>query len=108
MTTVEKIKELCKEQRTTIAAIERECGFANGSIRKWDKSPTTYERLLKVANTLNTTVEYLRGETEQKKEPTPKKESGQGLPEGYDKLTPENKAIVDRLIVDLANTQSKH
>lgn len=33
--------------------------------------------------------------------------AGSGLPEGYVQLTPENRAIVDRLIADLAKTQSK-
>lgn len=32
--------------------------------------------------------------------------SGDGLPEGYAQLTPANRAIVDRLIADLAKSQS--
>lgn len=103
MTIVERIKELCKEQRTTIAALERECGFANGSIRKWDKSPTTYDRLLKVANALNTTVEYLRGETDIKKEPST--QMSEEFPAGYLDLNGENKAKALEYIKLLLNSQ---
>ncbi len=64
--------------------------------------------ILALAKYLEVESEILSIISEQKNTPTPKNESGQGLPAGYDKLTPENKAIVDRLIVDLANNQSKH
>ena len=59
---VEKIKALCKENKTSIAAIERELGFGNGSIRKWDDASPAYERISAVANFLGVTVSDLTGD----------------------------------------------
>ena len=63
-----------------------------------------------IAKALNVDEAWLMGYDVpmEKEEPAPENESGHRLPAGYDKLTPENRAIVDRLIADLANNQSKH
>ena len=53
---VDTIKRLCKEKKTTIAAIERACGFGNGSIRKWDSASPAYERIKAVADFLEVPV----------------------------------------------------
>lgn len=53
---VDKIKELCKRNNTSIAEIERECGFGNGSIRKWDDTSPTVARVKAVADFLNVSV----------------------------------------------------
>lgn len=45
---------------------------------------------------------------EQKEKPTPVSESGLAYPVNYDKLSSTNKAIVDRLIADLAKSQSEN
>lgn len=37
----ENIKRLCSESGTTIAAVERACGIANGTIGKWRDSTNT-------------------------------------------------------------------
>ena len=66
---VDTIKRLCKEKKTTIAAIERACGFGNGSIRKWDSASPAYERIKAVADFLEVPVSELTGE--QKEKPAP-------------------------------------
>lgn len=43
---------------------------------------------------------------EQKQNPASVSADGKLYPAGYDRLTPENRKIVDRLIADLANNQS--
>ena len=81
MTLVETIRYYCKQKKTSIAALERELDFGNGTIRKWDKSPTSYERLQAVASALGVTVSDLTGE----------KQKNSSAPEGAElkKLTPD-------------------
>lgn len=38
MDLVDKIRDLCWQNKTTIAQLERELGFSNGSIRNWGKT----------------------------------------------------------------------
>ena len=59
MSIVKKIKELAYEKDISIAALEREVGIANGAIYKWDKSSPTIDKLNKVAQYLNVSVDYL-------------------------------------------------
>ena len=63
---VDTIKRLCKEKKTTIAAIERACGFGNGSIRKWDSASPAYDRIKAVADFLEVPVSELTGEQKEK------------------------------------------
>lgn len=59
MSLVERIKQLAREKELTIKAIEQNAGFGNGTIRRWDNSPPSADKLLKIAYMLNTTCEYL-------------------------------------------------
>ena len=61
---VEIIRELCEKQEKTLFSLEKECGFGNGTINKWDKNSPSVSRALAVAKALNTTVSYLIGETD--------------------------------------------
>lgn len=111
MDAIDKINLLLIKYGMSGAELEREIGVSHSVYSQWNTKTTkpSNRSLAKVAKVFGIDVtEILPDEHSTKKEPTPKKESGQGLPEGYDKLTPENKAIVDRLIVDLANNQSRH
>ena len=76
---LDKIKALCKEKKTSISKLEKQLGFGNGVIGRWDKSVPSYERLAAVANALDVPVSYLTGETDDpsagiKKDPIPKDE----------------------------------
>lgn len=71
---VDTIKRLCKEKKTTIAAIERACGFGNGSIRKWDSASPAYERIKAVADFLGVSVSEIT--SEQKEKPALQMENG--------------------------------
>lgn len=66
---VKKIKKLCDEQDKTLFSLEKECGFGNGTINKWDKNSPSIARVMLVAKALNTTVSYLIGETDEKSPP---------------------------------------
>lgn len=86
---VNKIRELCKKNGTSIYKLEKQLGFGNGVIGRWDTSIPSYERLTAVATALGVPVTELTGETATaaKKEPAPLDE----LLPGYARLTEENK-----------------
>lgn len=69
---VERIKELCKEKGTNLSRLEAELGFANGTIKRWDKNVPASDRLLLVASYFDVTAEYLM--TGEEKQPAPKSE----------------------------------
>lgn len=59
----DKIKEVAKTKSLSIYRIERDLGFSNGSIRKWNNSTPSATSLKKVANYLNVTLDDLLEET---------------------------------------------
>jgi transcriptional regulator with XRE-family HTH domain len=56
---VERIKTLCEKQNTTIKALEREINISNGSIRNWDTSKPSVERVRQVAEKFNVSIDWL-------------------------------------------------
>lgn len=63
---VDKIRELCKKNGTSIFKLEKQLGFGNGVIGRWDKAVPNYERLSAVASALGVTVAELTGEADEK------------------------------------------
>lgn len=61
MSLVERIKVLCEHQELTIAELERKLNFGNGTIRRWDNSPPSTDRILKVSDFFHVSVDYLLG-----------------------------------------------
>ena len=61
MTTVETVKEICQKRGIPISRLERECGFANGYIRRLSKGTFPNDRLVKIAEFLGVTTNYLLG-----------------------------------------------
>lgn len=59
MSLVDRIKELSEAKGLNIKQLEVALGLANGSIRRWDNSSPSADKLYKLANFLNTTCEYL-------------------------------------------------
>lgn len=75
---VDKIRELCKQNGTSIFKLEKQLGFGNGVIGRWDKAVPNYERLSAVASALGVTVADLTGEAGENginKDPIPKDEA---------------------------------
>ncbi|HEL2254777.1 TPA: helix-turn-helix transcriptional regulator [Streptococcus suis] len=58
---LEKIKLLANEQALTLAELERKLDFSNGSLRKWDTSAPSGDKIEKVADYFNVSVDYLLG-----------------------------------------------
>ena len=59
MSIVERIKTRCKEKGTSMNALEKELGFGNGNIRRWDEREPGANRVLLLANRLDVTVEWI-------------------------------------------------
>lgn len=59
MTMYERIENLRKANGISQGKLEKELGFSNGSISKWKNSSPTPERLQKIADYFNVTVDFL-------------------------------------------------
>lgn len=59
MTVFERIENLRKSKKISQGNLEKELGFSNGSISKWKTSMPNPERLQKLANYFEVTVDYL-------------------------------------------------
>ncbi|PRA08854.1 MULTISPECIES: helix-turn-helix transcriptional regulator [unclassified Paenibacillus] len=57
MNIVDNIRELCKEFNTSIPKLEKELGFGNGAIYNWNKNSPSIDKLQKVADLFNVSVE---------------------------------------------------
>lgn len=59
MQIVDRIKLKCKEKGTTMGTLEKELGFANGTIRNWDIKTPGLDRAYKLANRLEVSLEWI-------------------------------------------------
>ncbi|MBQ1274162.1 MAG: helix-turn-helix transcriptional regulator [Cellulosilyticum sp.] len=64
MTLKERIKQLANAKGLSLPALEAQLGFGNGTILKWDKSTPNADKLVKVADYFNVSVDYLLGREE--------------------------------------------
>ena len=65
MTVLERIQELCKIRNTNVSKLEIELQLGKGTLYKWGKSAPNSDKLEKVADYFNVSVDYLLGRTEQ-------------------------------------------
>ena len=72
---VERIKKLCSDNKTSIKALEKDLGFGNGTIRRWNVNAPSFDRIALVANRFNVPISFITGDEEQKEKPTLPKES---------------------------------
>lgn len=68
MSLVENIRSLCKCDNTSVPKLEKEMGFGNGAIYNWDKNSPSIDKLQKVANHFNVSVDELLGRTDDDEE----------------------------------------
>ena len=59
MTIFERIETLRKSRKISQGKLEKELGFSNGSISKWKTSMPNAERLQKLSDYFNVSLEYL-------------------------------------------------
>lgn len=59
MDIVDRIQALVNEKGLSIASLERNTGLSNGIIKKWKKQSPSCDKIITIANYLNTSIEYL-------------------------------------------------
>lgn len=59
MSIVTNIKQLCKQRGISIPKLEKELGFAHGSIYKWDTNDPGIDKVQKVAQHFGVSVDFL-------------------------------------------------
>jgi len=60
MTSVDRIKHICKEKKIPVSKLEKDCGFGNGYLNSLAKGTLPADRLFKVAHYLGVSMEYLQ------------------------------------------------
>lgn len=69
MLTYETIKKLCKENGVTVTKLEREIKIAKGSLCKVNTNKPSMEKVQKIADYFNVSVDYLMGVEEKEDSP---------------------------------------
>lgn len=59
MTILDSIKELCEQNSITMTSLERDLDFGKGTIRNWDKSSPSIDKLQKVADYFHVSLDKL-------------------------------------------------
>lgn len=59
MTIVDRIQKLCDENNIKVRPLERSLGISTGTIGKWDTSSPSADRLYKIAEYFNVSMEWL-------------------------------------------------
>lgn len=63
MTIKERIQEILKERSISSVRLEQDLGFGKGYISKLDKASPSAENILKIADYLNVSIDYIMGKT---------------------------------------------
>lgn len=106
MTVGERIKNARKALGMTQVQLADKIGESKQTIYKYEKNKVTnipIDKIELIADALGVTPVALMG---YEMKPAPNDEGGLKYPADYDKLNEINRAIVDRLIADLAKGQS--
>lgn len=61
---LDRVKELINQRSMTIAELERKINLSPGSIRNWNKSIPSADKIQKVADYFDVTTDYLLGRTD--------------------------------------------
>lgn len=102
-----RIKNLREESGLTQLAFAKILNINNSTLCQYengDRVPSD-DIKIRIADYFRVSLDYLVGRTNQR-EQLPTKGGELNAPDGYDKLTSANRMIVDRLIADLAKSQS--
>lgn len=58
---VDKIITLIKEKGLNVSTVEKQLGFGNGSIKRFKTNSPSIDKITKISNFLNVSVDYLLG-----------------------------------------------
>lgn len=99
MTTVDRIKSICKERKIPISKLEKDCGFANAYIAQLKKGHLPDDRLRVVSDYLGVSIDFLQ--FGQEKEPAAADSSKAELDSIWDSATPEERDMLLRIAKSL-------
>jgi len=68
MSIIERIQMLCDKKGTTLIGLEREIGLGRGTIRNWNKSSPSIDKVQKIADYFHVPIAYLTGEENDEKD----------------------------------------
>lgn len=63
---LERVKKLCSEKGITVTQLEDRLNLPHNTVYQWKKRTPSTERLQKVADYFDTSVDYLLGRTDEK------------------------------------------
>lgn len=94
---IEVIKELCKSREMSVYELERQLDFGRGCIGKWAGVSPSYDKVVKVANYFNVSMDYICGNTDN---PEPPDSSDQTIVclQRFKKNHPDKTDKIDQLI----------
>lgn len=69
MTTLERVKELCKSRGITVKRLEEKLEIPNNTIYQWKRITPSLDKIQKVADFFGVSIDYLLGRTDQKSLP---------------------------------------
>ncbi|MFP7201915.1 helix-turn-helix transcriptional regulator [Lysinibacillus halotolerans] len=67
MTTFDRVKKLCEEQKISIVELEEKLKFSRNSLYSWKKNKPSSDKLEKVADYFDVSTDYLLGRTDKKR-----------------------------------------
>ncbi|API92667.1 MULTISPECIES: helix-turn-helix domain-containing protein [unclassified Virgibacillus] len=67
MTTFDRVKKLCEEQKISVVELEEKLGFGRNSLYSWKKKTPNGANLKKVADFFDVSTDYLLGRTDKKR-----------------------------------------
>ena len=59
MSIISRIKDVARNKGLTISDIEKACNLGENSIYKWDRSSPSLEKVVRVANKIDVSIDYL-------------------------------------------------
>lgn len=66
MTTLERVKELCKSRGITVIRLEEKLEIPKNTIYQWKRIAPSLDKIQKVADFFDVSIDYLLGRTDQK------------------------------------------
>lgn len=82
------ILHLCADNKITIAQLEKRCGFANATIRRWESGSPSIANVEKVADFFKVGLDYLTG-----RDVYDLSDEAQEIANRFDALTPEKRRL---------------
>lgn len=67
MSTFDRVKKLCEEQKISVVQLEERLDFSRNSLYSWKKNKPSSEKLEKVADYFDVSTDYLLGRTDKKR-----------------------------------------